>query len=99
MKLLGFFALIGALGVTGHAEVPACYQSVNRVVWLVQDVDLAKEAWAKLGLSDIHEYPDVELTGQDHGKPVKLWAWEVAGRLGDLTVEMVHSAEGPVNRW
>ena len=37
MKLLGFFALMGALGLTGHAEVPACYQSVNRVVWLVQN--------------------------------------------------------------
>ena len=99
MKLLGFLALIGALGLSGQAEVPACYQSVNRVVWLVQNVDLAKEAWAKLGLSDIHSYPDVELTGQDHGKPVKLWAWEVTGQLGDLTVEMVQPAEGQLNAW
>src|SRR5271168_4704221 len=99
MKLLGFFALIGALGLTGRAEVPACYQSVNRVVWLVQNVDLAKEAWAQLGFSDIHEYPDVELTGQDHGKPVKMWAWEVTGHLGNLTVEMIQPAEGQLNAW
>src|SRR6202000_1033409 len=99
MKLLGFLALIGALGLSGQAEVPACYQSVNRVVWLVQNVDLAKEAWAKLGLSDMHEYPDVELTGQDHGKPVNLWAWEVTGQLGDLTVNMIQPAEGQLNAW
>jgi len=72
---------------------------VNRVVWLVQNVDRAKQAWIPLGLNDIHEYPDVVLTGQDHGKPVKMWAWEITGHLGNLTVEMIQPAEGQLNAW
>ena len=79
--------------------MPACYKSVNSVTWLVQNVDLAKQGWIALGLSDIHEYPDVVLTGQDHGKPVKMWAWEITGHLGNLTVEMIQPAEGQLNAW
>ena len=79
--------------------MPCCYKSVNRVIWLVQNVDLAKQAWIPLGLTDIHEYPDVVLAGQDHGKPVKMWAWEIIGHLGNLTVEMIQPAEGQLNAW
>ena len=99
MKVLSYFALVLALTATGHAEMPDYYKTVNRVVWLVQNVDLAKQGWSQLGLSDIHEYPDVVLTGQDHGKPVKMWAWEITGQLGNLTVEMVQPAEGTLNSW
>jgi len=99
MKLLSYFVLVCALAGIGHAEMPACYKSVNRVVWLVQNVDLAKQGWIPLGLTDIHEYPDVVLTGQEHGKPVKMWAWEITGHLGNLTVEMIQPAEGQLNAW
>ena len=99
MKILSYFALVCALAGTGYAEMPSCYKSVNRVTWLVQNVDLAKQGWIQLGLSDIHEYPDVVLTGQDHGKPVKMWAWEITGHLGNLTVDMIQPAEGQLNAW
>ena len=39
------------------------------------------------------------LTGQDHGKPVKMWAWEITGHLGNLTVDMIQPAEGQLNAW
>ena len=55
MKLLSYFVLVCALAGIGHAEMPTCYKSVNRVVWLVQNVDLAKQAWIPLGLTDIHQ--------------------------------------------
>jgi Glyoxalase/Bleomycin resistance protein/Dioxygenase superfamily len=99
MKFLSYCALVLALTATGYAEMPGYYKTVNRVVWLVQNVDLAKQGWSQLGLSNIHEYPDVVLTGQDHGKPVKMWAWEITGQLGNLTVEMVQPAEGQLNAW
>jgi hypothetical protein len=79
--------------------MPSCYKQVNRVTWLVQNVDLAKQVWIALGLSDIHEYPNIVLTGQDHGKPVKMWAWEITGKLGNLTVDMIQPAEGQRNAW
>jgi len=99
MKLLSCFALGCVLAGTALAEMPSYYKTVNRVTWLVQNVDLAKAAWIPLGLSDIHEYPDVVLTGQEHGKPIKMWAWEITGHLGNLTVDMIQPAEGQVNAW
>jgi catechol 2,3-dioxygenase-like lactoylglutathione lyase family enzyme len=79
--------------------MPSCYKQVNRMSWLVQNVDLAKQAWIPLGLSDIHEYPNIVLTGQDNGKPIKMWAWEITGQLGNLTVDMIQPAEGQRNAW
>ncbi len=91
--------LLCALAGSGYAEMPSCYKAVNRVTWLVQNVDLARQAWIPLGLSDIHEYPNIVLTGQYHGKPVKMWAWEVTGHLGNLTLDMIQPAEGQLNAW
>src|SRR6202167_3824917 len=99
MKLISYVALFCALAVTGRAEMPTFYKAVNRVTWLVQNVDLAQQGWIALGLSDIHQYPDVLLTGQYHGKPVKMWAWEVTGHLGNLMVDMIQPAEGQLNAW
>jgi hypothetical protein len=99
MKRLSYFALFCALAGTGYGEMPNCYKSVNRVTWLVQNVDLAQQGWIPLGLSDIHQYPDVMLTGEYHGKPVKMWAWEITGQLGNLTVDMIQPAEGQLNAW
>ena len=99
MKLLSYFLLFCTLARTGLAEMPNYYKSVNSVTWLVQNIDLVKPGWISLGLSDIQEYPDVELTGQYHGKPVKMWAWEITGHLGNLTVNMIQPAEGQLNAW
>jgi catechol 2,3-dioxygenase-like lactoylglutathione lyase family enzyme len=99
MKLLGFLALACTFTGLGFGEMPAYYRSVNSVTWLVQNIDVVKPGWVSLGLSDVHEYPDVVLTGQDHGKPVTMWAWELTGHLGDLTVNMIQPAEGQLNAW
>ena len=44
-----FAVLVCALAGIGHAEMPSYYKSVNRVIWLVQNVDLAKQALIPLG--------------------------------------------------
>jgi catechol 2,3-dioxygenase-like lactoylglutathione lyase family enzyme len=99
MKLLSCFALCCALTASARAEMPDYYKTVNSVTWLVQDIDVVKPGWVSLGLRDVQEYPNVVLTGQDHGKPVKIWAWEITGHLGNLTVNMIQPAEGQLNAW
>ena len=47
MRFLGYFVLVCALAGIGHAEMPSFYKSVNRVIWLVQNVDLANQAWIR----------------------------------------------------
>ena len=97
LKLTHCFAIILSLLGTCSAEMPGCYKTVNRVTWLVQDIDKVRPAWVALGLTDIQEYPNITLTGQYHGKPATIYAWEITGRLGNLMVEMIQPAEGQLN--
>ncbi len=99
MKLFGCFALSCLLAGTAFGEMPSYYKSVNRVTWLVQNIDSAEQGWVALGMTDVHEYPDVVVTGQDRGKPIKTWAWEVTGHLGNLTVDLIRPAEGQLDTW
>ncbi len=91
--LIVFFVLMTVCA----AEPPDCYKSVDRVIWLVQDIDKVKPAWVAIGLSDVKEYSNVEFTGLYHGKSITITAWEITGRLGNLTVEMIQPAEGQLN--
>ena len=99
MRLLCYFAILCALAGHGYAETPACYKQVNSVTWLVQNIDLARQGWEALGLSAVQAYPDVVLTGSYYGKPIRIWAWEITGQLGNLTVNMIQPAEGQTNAW
>jgi len=79
------------------AQMPDFYKSANRVVWLVQEIDRVRPAWEALGLTDIHEYPNVSMSGNYHGTANNIIAWEITGHLGNLSVEMVQPAEGQLN--
>jgi len=84
---------------TCSAQLPGCYQSVDRVTWLVQNIDKAKPGWIALGLTDIQEFPDVKITGQYLGKPITIWTWQLTGHLGNLTIDMIQPAEGQRNAY
>ncbi len=98
MKLLRCFVVVLAFVMTcSAAELPKCYQSMNRVTWVVQDVDHVSAAWRSLGLSDIKESPHIQFTGEYHGKPVTIRARQVTGHLGDLTIDFIQPDKGQVN--
>lgn len=97
LKSKHFFAVILSLLGSCSAQLPGYYKTVNRVTWLVQDIDRVRPAWVALGLSDIQEYPNIKLKGEYHGKPTDIYVWEITGRLGNLTVEMIQPAEGQLN--
>jgi hypothetical protein len=78
-------------------QLPDYYKTVNRVTWVVGNIDKVRPPWVALGLSDIEEYPNIELTGEFRGKPVTIYAWQITGRLGNLTVDMIQPAEGQAN--
>jgi len=81
------------------AQLPGYYKTVNRVTWVVGNIDKVRLAWAALGLSDIQEYPNIQLVGQFRGKPVTIYAWQITGHLGNLTVDMIQPAEGQANAY
>jgi hypothetical protein len=91
--------LVLMLVLTGicAAQLPDYYKTVDRVTWVVENIDKVRAAWVALGLSEIEEYPNIELTGEFRGKPVTIYAWQITGRLGNLTVDMIQPAEGQAN--
>jgi len=91
----GAIFLVGA----AQAEVPAFYKSVNRVTWVVTNIDVARPAWEALGMTDIQEYPNVALAVTYRGKPSTVHAWQVTGHIGNLTVDMIQPAEGQANAY
>jgi len=97
MRLVRCFAVFLSLVATCSAELPNYYKTINRVTWLVQNIDRVRPAWEALGLSDIQEYPNIRLIGEYHGKPTTIYAWQITGHLGNLTVDMIQPAEGQLN--
>src|SRR5690349_18884866 len=95
------FSLLVTISLAGpcRAELPDYYKRINRVTWVVGNLDKVRPAWEALGLSGIEEYTNIELTGQFRGKPVTIYAWQITGHLGDLTIDMIQPAEGQANAY
>ena len=98
MKLLRCLAVVLCVVVPcSAAELPKCYQSMNRVTWIVQNADRVSTAWKALGLSDIQQSPRIQFSGQYRGKPVTIRARQVTGHLGNLTIDFIQPDKGQVN--
>jgi catechol 2,3-dioxygenase-like lactoylglutathione lyase family enzyme len=93
--LLVAFALRG----TCSAQPASYYKTVNRVTWVVENIDKVRAAWEALGLSNIEEYPNIQFAGEFRGRPVTIYAWQITGQLGDLTIDMIQPAEGQANAY
>ena len=99
---LKFFCFAAAaLFLTGaaQAQTPSFYKSVNRVTWVVTNIDEVRPAWEAMGLTDIQEYPNVALAVTYKGKPSIVHAWQITGHIGNLTVDMIQPAEGQLNAY
>jgi catechol 2,3-dioxygenase-like lactoylglutathione lyase family enzyme len=88
-----------ALASVCRAQLPDYYKTVNRVTWVVGNIDKVRAAWEALGLTDIQEQPNIQLVGQYRGKPVTIYAWQITGRIGNLTVDMIQPAEAQANAY
>jgi catechol 2,3-dioxygenase-like lactoylglutathione lyase family enzyme len=60
------------------AQLPDFYKNVDRVFWVVDDIDRTVAGWKKLGMIDVLPNPGA-------GRSVR---WSVA-RLGDTTVDLI----------
>ena len=98
MKLLRCFVVVLLFAMTcSAAELPKCYQSMNRVTWIVQDVDHVSAAWKALDFPTFGQSPHIQFTGEYQGKPVAIQAREVTGHLGALTVDFIQPDKGQNN--
>ena len=99
MKVLPCLAAACLLLGTCYAQLPEYYQSINRVVWLSENVDGILPAWAALGMTDIHRPAKMQATGTDHGKHTTINTWQATGRLGNLTVDFLQPEKRQSNSY
>ncbi|MFN7939650.1 MAG: VOC family protein [Bryobacteraceae bacterium] len=81
------------------AQLPDFYSKVNRVTWVVENIDKVRPAWEALGLREIERHVNIQLTGHYRGTPLTAHAWQITGRLGDLTIDMIQPGEGQANAY
>jgi methylmalonyl-CoA/ethylmalonyl-CoA epimerase len=99
MKLLRCLAVMCFLAGTCHAQLPEYYQTINRVTWILPNIDAMLPTWIVLGMTDIHDYAKIKAMGMDQGKPATIDTRQVTGRLGNLTVNFVQPAAGQLNSY
>lgn len=76
------------------AELPDFYKKVDRVTWIVPDLDQTLAGWRAAGVADVIFRDEVSLAVTTRGVPVNV-RWKAANlRLGELSWDFVQPLEG-----
>ena len=77
------------------AQLPDFYRTVNRMSWVVGDLDRATQGWSKLGFAQIRDLGEVELPEvQYRGQPAAVKVRVASGSLGDVRVDWIQPLGG-----
>src|ERR1051325_4730873 len=76
------------------AQLPSTYRSVDRVTWVVDNIDRVVLGWEKVGLIQIEQRSDAELPVTFRGEPAKAKLRMASGFLGDLRVDWIQPMDG-----
>lgn len=93
-SVLGFMALMMVTPVAAEG-VPAFYGNVDRLVWVVEDLDRTLDQLRNLGFTDFVDLGAGGMEGTDfRGKPATGGYRVVSGRFGDVPVHWVQPNGG-----
>ncbi len=77
------------------AQLPEFYKKVDRITWVVDDVDKVTRGWKNLGFAQIGNASEVSLDRTlFHGKPAKSRVKVAGGRLGAVKVRWIQPVSG-----
>lgn len=76
------FALLAAV-IPAAAQLPEFYRRVDRIFWVVDDLEGAAAGWRKVGI--------IEMAGGSHTRDGARWS---VARLGDSVVDFIQPAGG-----
>lgn len=78
-----------ALAPSAFAQLPDLYKSVDRILWVVKDLDRVAAAWEKLGFSEIRRIGEFPTTDIYQGQPANGRVRLAMGRIGDVQVAWI----------
>ena len=93
-SVLGFVVLMLVAPLAAE-EVPEFYKSVDRLVWVVEDIDQTLNQLRNLGFTDFEDLGVGNLDGTDfRGKPATGDYRVVSGRFGNVAVHWIQPSGG-----
>lgn len=76
-------------------DLPEFYSRVDRVSWVVDDLQRVTEGWTRLGFPPFQVYRDLELTEEQfRGRPVTIRMRAASGRIGDVLIDWIQPLGG-----
>ncbi len=93
-NVLGFVVLMMVAPLAAEG-VPEFYRSVDRLVWVVEDIDQTLDQLRNLGFTDFEDLGVGNLDGTDfRGKPATGGYRVVSGRFGNVAVHWIQPSGG-----
>ncbi len=91
MKRTGLLALgFLCLAAPGRpAELPEFYRTVDRVVWIVEDLDRTARELRRIGMTSFTETEEAGVEGNYRGKPATGSVRLMSGRFADVAVHWI----------
>ncbi|GAB4133299.1 MAG: hypothetical protein Kow001_25380 [Acidobacteriota bacterium] len=95
MKPTLWFLVACLCFLPAYSQLPDFYQTVDRLIWVVEDMDQTLAELQKLGFTNLRDFGFVQLTGaQYRGAPTDGEARVVFGRFGNVRVQWVEPRGG-----
>jgi hypothetical protein len=76
------------------AQVPEMYRSVDRITWIVDNLDRVALGWEKVGFIRIDKRQDAELPVTFRGRSTRAKVRMASGYLGDVRVDWIQPLDG-----
>ena len=91
LLLFGFFSL----AVTARpADLPPFYNSVDRVVWVVGDLDRTMRELRGIGMTNVTDLGEADVSGEYRGRPASGMVRIASGRFADVAVHWIQPLGG-----
>src|SRR5574341_1426032 len=81
-------------GLPLFGQLPEFYRTVDRLSWVVEDLDRSLQGWKKLGFLNLEDHGEVELDAEFRGKPVLVRMRVASGRIGGVPVDFIQPLGG-----
>lgn len=96
MKRFASVIFVVLLSVSAlQAQLPGFYKNVERLTWVVQDLEKTIAGWEKLGITRVARLGEVELPDVTfRGKPVVVRALAASAMFGDVAVDWIQPLGG-----
>ncbi len=93
-SLIIVMAIIAGLPFLNAQPLPDFYKKVDRVLWIVDDLDPVIAGWRALGFQSIELMGEVDMTETYRGRSSDCRVRLAAGRLGTATVNWIQPLSG-----